>query len=126
MLYYLLSLVIKGIIKKLTDRREKMSHKSIIFVLAGLFCLGVGTSILFLSNVIFYPEFIFALFFLFMIIACIVFFRCTDKMSTDSKKAKLIKVEDSNVFLFGSNEKSHKSLFLKVSIITLAGFFKKR
>ena len=103
-----------------------MSHKSIIFVLAGLFCLGVGTSILFLSNIIFYPEFIYALFFLFMVIACIVFFRCTDKISTDSKKAKLVKVEDSNVFLFGSNAKSHKSLFLKVSIITLTGFFKKR
>ena len=102
-----------------------MSHKSIVSVLAGLFCLGVVTSILFLSNVIFYPEFIYALFFLFIIIACIVFFRCTDKMSTDSKKAKLVKVEDSNVFFFGSNAKSHKSLFLKVSIIALNVFLRK-
>ena len=103
-----------------------MSHKSIIFVLAGLFCLGVGTSILFLSNVIFYPEFLYALFFAQMIIACIVFFRFADKASHNNKKSNLINVVDSDVFLFGSKSKSRKSLFLKVSIIAMLGVFRKK
>lgn len=103
-----------------------MSHKSIVSVLAGFFCLGVATSVLFLSNVFFYPELFYALFFVIMIIICIVFFRCADKVVPDSKKTKLVKVEDSNVFLFGRNAESHKSLFLKVSIIALTGFFKKK
>ena len=81
-----------------------MSHKSIVSVLAGLFCLGVATSILFLSNVIFYPEFFYALFFAILVLVCIVFFRWADKGPRKNKKQDLVKVVDSDVFIFRSED----------------------
>lgn len=114
-----------------------MSHKSIVSMLAGLFCLGVATSVLFFSNVIFYPEFFYALIFALLVIGCIVFFKREDRVSVTKKRPGRVKVADSGVVFFGGRgyaeklaagkkAKAQKNLFLKVSIIALVSFFKSK
>lgn len=105
-----------------------MHHKSILKVFAGLFSLGIVFSILtFFTPYIYYPEIIFSSIFVFLIIACILFFARENTLVAKNKKPGYVKVMGPNVIFAGDKiSPKRKNLFLKVSIIMLTGIFRKK
>lgn len=105
-----------------------MNHKSILAVIAGLFSLGLLNSILSTNSyVTVYPEFFFVAIFALLVISCIVFFKRDDRMVAKNKRPSYVKVIDQNMIISKKSvRRSRKNLFLKVSIITLLGVFKRK
>ena len=106
--------------------REKVNHKSILTVIAGLFSLGLLSSIVSSgSHLIFYPELFYVIVFSVLVVVCIVFFKRDDHMVIKNKRPSYVKVIDQNMII-SKKPFLHprKNLFLRVSIITLLGMFK--
>lgn len=104
-----------------------MNHKSILGIIAGLFGAGLLTSILSShAYVLFYPEIFYGTVFALLVISCIVFFKRNDRMVAKNKRQSLVNVVDSDVFIGKRiTRRPGKNLLLRVSIITLLGFFKR-
>lgn len=107
-----------------------MNHKSILAVLAALFCAGLISSIsTFHSYIVFYPEFFYACVFAVLVIACIVFFCGEDRAVKKHKRPSFVKVVDQHMFISKKEPvtlRQRKNLFMRVSIIALLGFFRKK
>ena len=112
---------------KLTGER-KVKHKSILVLIAALFSCGLLSSIISSKfYLVFYPEILYATVFALLVIACIVFFKRDDHMVAKNKRQSFVKVIDQDMFLFKKpDRRSRKSLFLRVSIITMLGAFKRK
>jgi len=109
-------------------RETFMNHKSIMRLLAALFSITLLTSLFTFSfTKSFIPEFFFALFFALMVLASIFFFQRDARLKASGKGKRLVRVINQQVFIGRSyNLNKRKNLFLRVSIITLLGFFKKK
>ena len=95
-----------------------MTHKSILFGLAGVFCLGILSSIAtFFSRLNFYPEVFYALIFAFMAIVCILFFKYEDTLEAKNTRSGYVKVVDQNMIIGNEKNMQKKKQFLRVSII---------
>lgn len=105
-----------------------MNHKSILTVIAGLFSLGLLSSVLSSdSYLVFYPELFYVAVFALLVVACIVFFKRDDRMVAKNKRPSYVKVIDQNMFIGKKSvHRSRKNLFLRVSIITLLSVFKRK
>ena len=114
---------------KLTQWRErKVNHKSILTVIAGLFSLGLLSSILSSDfYVVFYPELFYVAVFALLVVVCIVFFKRDDRMVAKNKRPSYVNVIDQDMFIGKKSvHRSRKNLFLRVSIITLLSVFKRK
>ncbi len=98
-----------------------MNHKSILMLIASFFICGLLSSVISSKlYLLFYPELFYAFMFALLVIVCIVFFKCDDRMVAKNKRQSFVKVIDQNMFICKSQApRSRKSLFLKVSIITM-------
>ena len=95
-----------------------MNHKSIMFGLAGVFCLGILSSIVSIfSKLNFYPEIFYAAIFALMAIICILFFKHEDILAAKNKRSGYVKVVDQNMIIGNEKNVQRKKLFLRVSII---------
>ena len=107
-----------------------MNHKSILAVLAALFCAGLISSIsTFHSYIVFYPELFYACIFAVLVIVCIVFFCCEDRAAEKHKRQSFVKVVDQHMFISKKEPitlRQRKNLFMRVSIIALLVFFKRK
>jgi hypothetical protein len=100
-----------------------MNHKSILAAIAGLFCLGLVSSISSFHSYIFVcPEIFYACLFAILVIVCIVFFWSDNRIAAKNKKPGLVKVVDKSMFICKNEPVSlskRKNLFLRVSIIAM-------
>lgn len=105
-----------------------MNHKNILTVISGLFILGLLSSILSSdSYVVLYPELFYFVVFAVLVVVCIVFFKRDDRMVAKSKRPGYVKVIDQNIYIGKKSiHRSQRNLFLRVSIITLLGVFKRK
>ena len=105
-----------------------MNHKSVFASITGLFVIGLFSSVVTsVSSSVFYPEIFYAAVFAVLVVTCIVFFKRDDRMVTKNKRQSLVRVIDKNMFIGRSMmRRSRNTLFLRVSIITLLGYFKRK
>ncbi len=105
-----------------------MNHKSIMRLLAASFSFAIFISLIsFSASHYFCPELFFTIFFAVMVIVSIIFFQRDARLNASNKKAGLVKVINQKLYI-GRHPyiRKRSSLFLRVSIITLLGFFKKK
>ena len=100
-----------------------MNHKNIIKLFAAVFAFSIFNSLLVLfTKLPGNPEIFFTVFFSVLIIACIVFFKREDLVKDKLRKASYVKVLGQNLIICKNRPAvKRKSLFLRVSIITLLG-----
>lgn len=105
-----------------------MNHKKILILIAALFACGLLSSVASSKiSVVFYPEIFYALMFVALVIACIIFFMRDDRMVAKNKRQSFVKVIDRDMFISKkSNPQAKKTLFLKVSIIAILGLLKRK
>lgn len=107
-----------------------MNHKSILAAIAGLFCLGLVSSISSFHSYIFVcPEIFYACLFAILVIVCIVFFWSDNRIAAKNKKPGLVKVVGKSMFICKREQLSlnkRRNLFLRVSFIAVLVAFKKK
>lgn len=78
-----------------------MKHKSIINLISSFFCLGIIFAII--SIFLGYtakPEIIFNVFFISLIVICILFFKAADNLDKKHKNNNLTNVIDQDLYIF--------------------------
>lgn len=100
---------------------KKMNHKSILAIIAGLFSVGLLSSILSLSTyTVFYPEFFYVGFFVILVVLCIGFFKRDERMVTKNKRPSYLQVINQKIIIGKRIDfRPRRNLFLRVSIITM-------
>ena len=107
-----------------------MNHKSILMLIASFFVCGLLSSVISSKlYLLFYPELFYTCVFAVLVIVCIVFFCSEDRAAKKHKRPSFVKVIDQHMFISKKEPvtlRQRKNLFMRVSIIALLGFFRKK